>query len=98
MTSLKLCCDAKRLKLAASILATHATLTMQKALLRYLNLPKVQREFCQRATNQQKDNGRAFFKFPTFSQRISFFYLTLARRNSLLEMYRWEWNRVYLKI
>ena len=50
----------------------HATLTMQKALLRYLNLPKVQREFCQCATNQQKDNGREFFKFPTFSQRISF--------------------------
>ena len=37
---------------------------MQKASLRCFNLPKVQREFCQRATNQQKENWGIFQVFP----------------------------------
>ena len=37
---------------------------LQKASLRCFNLPKVQREFCQRATNQQKENWGIFQVFP----------------------------------
>ena len=40
------------------------TISMPKASLRCFNLPKVQREFCQRATNQQKENWGIFQVFP----------------------------------
>ena len=40
-----------------------------------LNLPKVQWEFCQRATNQQKKNGEAFFQVAELDAEFPF-YLT----------------------
>ena len=52
-----------------------------------LNLPKVQWEFCQRATNQQKENGEAFFKLPSWTQGLLTefsFYLTLRTQQQFI--------------
>ena len=54
----------KGLNLQHTVMILYFTISMQKASLRCFNLPKVQREFCQRATNQQKENWGIFQVFP----------------------------------
>ena len=59
---------------------TTVILYFPKGITRCFNLPKVQREFCERATNQQKEKGGRFSSFLTEFP----FYLTFKGRQQFI--------------